>query len=150
MTELTFSAGIIPFRKNKNGALEFFLGHPGGPFFENIDYWTFLKGGVKDGEDWFDAAVREFNEESGVDLSGIASDRFIPLGSVQQNASKVVAAFGLEYPYIKAENCRSNLTEEGFPEINRYRWMIYDELKDRVHDTHLVFYRTLTDLHEDC
>ena len=31
---MEYSSGIIPFRKNKNGEIEFFVGHPGGVGWE--------------------------------------------------------------------------------------------------------------------
>ena len=59
------SAGIIPY-KIEDGNVKFFLGHPGGM---ERPYYAYLKGEVKDGEPENEAAIREFCEESGVDLS---------------------------------------------------------------------------------
>lgn len=38
------SCGIIPFRKNESGEMEFFLGHPGGNWGNQRELWMFLKG----------------------------------------------------------------------------------------------------------
>ena len=64
---MSTSAGIIPYRIN-NGHIEFFVGHPGGPYWKNNPYYAFLKGGLEEGEDSFMAAIREFKEESGLSL----------------------------------------------------------------------------------
>ena len=139
------SAGIIPFRDNEEGILEFFVGHPGG--WDKRDYWGFLKGGIEEGEDIVDAAIREFKEESGLNMIDCDSFLLIPLGNVRQNPNKTVEAFGLYYPYILPSECHSNLTEDGVtPEIDKYRWMTYEELKDKTHPTHLRFYKLLTNM----
>lgn len=139
------SAGLIPFRKNKNNELEFFVGHPGGQSWN--PYWAFLKGGINEGENAFDAALREFGEESGVIFKDVTPEDVISLGSVQQNRHKIVTAFGIEFPHINPEDCFSNLCEDGVtPEIDKYKWMTYAELKDVTHKKHLVFYQQLLDL----
>lgn len=147
---MKYSAGIIPFRVNKNNEMEFFVGHPGGERWKNIDYWTFLKGGTEGNEHWIDAAIREFKEETGLSMEDCQSGYLIPLGSVLQNPRKTAIAFGLEYPNINPDKCHSNLTEDGkTPEIDRYRWMTYKELENRTHETHLIFYQKLLKRNED-
>ena len=61
------SAGLVAYRV-RNGALEVFLAHPGGPFFVHKDagHWTIPKGEVEPGEDLLTAAIREFHEEIGI------------------------------------------------------------------------------------
>lgn len=140
------SCGIIPFRKNGNGEMEFFLGHPGGNHPRQENLWMFLKGAVEDGEDWADTALREFGEESGMDMGGIEKNELIPLGSVQQNPHKVAVAFGLNRGDIDEKNCFSNNTEEGFPEIDRYRWMTYEEVCKFTHPAHISFFDRLTEI----
>ena len=63
---MKYSAGIIPFRVNKNNEMEFFVGHPGGERWKNIDYWAFLKGGTQGDEHWVHAAIRAFKEANGI------------------------------------------------------------------------------------
>lgn len=146
MSDLTYSAGIIPFRRCIDGELEFFLGHPGGLAFKYVEYWTYLKGRINEGETWLEAAIREFKEESGIDLSDVDPNSFIPLGSLYQNVSKVVIAFAIEKGDIEPDDCHSNLTEEGTPEIDRYRWFPFRELEDSVHDNHLPFYDKIVEI----
>src|SRR5207247_2381562 len=65
--ELMKSAGLLLYRW-KDGALEVLLAHPGGPFWAKRDAgaWTIPKGEIGEGEEAFDAARREFREETGL------------------------------------------------------------------------------------
>ena len=127
---MKYSAGIIPFRKNEDNVMEFFLGHPGGRMWECIDYWAFLKGGVEKNESW-------------------QSEMLIPLGTTLQNPKKTVIAYALHYPNIIPDNCHSNMADNGLnPEIDKYRWMTYKELESRTHETHLIFYKKIIELDE--
>lgn len=141
---MDYSAGIIPFRKNDNGNVEFFVGHPGGTGWEWRDYWAYLKGGVEGDETWEDTAWREFNEESGLNLNEELKKNLIPLGTSKQNKHKIVIAYGLYYPNIDPSKCFSNLADNGVtPEIDRYAWFTLDELKERTHPMHIEFYKQI-------
>jgi len=61
------SAGLLMYRFRKE-ELQVLLAHPGGPFFTNKDQgaWTIPKGEIEPGEELFEAAKREFQEETGV------------------------------------------------------------------------------------
>jgi predicted NUDIX family NTP pyrophosphohydrolase len=61
------AAGILPFRR-RNGQIEVLLLHLAGPFWAHKDTWHFPKGELEEGEDWLEAARREFHEEIGVPL----------------------------------------------------------------------------------
>ena len=146
---MKYSAGIIPFRENEDGKLEFFVGHPGGIGWRNREYWAYLKGQVEDGEDWATAAVREFKEESGLDMEDCPSDLLIPLGTSLQNPKKTVIAYGLHYPNIDPSKCQSNMADNGLcREIDAYRWMTYERLRPVTHEAHLTFYETLIEMHD--
>ena len=84
------SAGLLMCRKNHR-KLEFFLIHPGGPFFakKNEGSWSIPKGLPEEDEDLLATAIREFSEETGLK----ASPPFHPLGSVTQKGGKVVYAW---------------------------------------------------------
>ena len=141
---MKYSAGIIPFRVNSNNELEFFVGHPGGIGWRNKEYWSYLKGGVEDGENYVTAAIREFKEESGLSMEDCESQMLIPLGTSLQNPKKTVIAYGLHYPNINPNDCHSNMADNGLnPEIDAYRWFTYEELKKYTHPAHLIFYETL-------
>ncbi|HEY1963078.1 MAG TPA: NUDIX domain-containing protein, partial [Rhizomicrobium sp.] len=75
------SAGLLLWRRNGN-AFEFFLVHPGGPFWKNKDAgaWTIPKGIIEPNEDPLIAARREFKEETGFDING----DFVDLGTFKQ------------------------------------------------------------------
>jgi predicted NUDIX family NTP pyrophosphohydrolase len=87
------SAGLLLFR-HTHGQLEVFLVHPGGPFWKNRDAgaWSIPKGLVAPGEEPLDAARRELTEETGITVSG----PFLPLGTVQQKAGKLIHAWACE------------------------------------------------------
>lgn len=122
-----FSAGILIYRLRN--ALEVLLVHPGGPFWRNKDIgaWQIPKGLVGPDEEPAAAALREFEEETGIALTGIPE----PLCRVRQAGGKWVEAFVLEAE-IDADAIISNSFEiewpprsgqiRSFPEIDRARW----------------------------
>ena len=75
------SAGILMYRNSPAGP-EYFLVHPGGPFWKNKDTgaWSIPKGQFEDGEDPLKTAQREFQEETGLSVEG----EFIELKPVRQ------------------------------------------------------------------
>ena len=87
------SAGILLYRITKEEP-EFFLVHPGGPFWINKDAgaWSIPKGEYSDNEGALTAAVREFEEETGKKLFG----DFIALTPIIQKAGKQVHAWAIE------------------------------------------------------
>jgi predicted NUDIX family NTP pyrophosphohydrolase len=87
------SAGILLFRK-MNKILEVFLVHPGGPYWQKKDdgAWSIPKGEFVDGEEPLKAAKREFEEETGIKISG----DFIELNPIKQKSGKVVFAWAIE------------------------------------------------------
>lgn len=147
---MLFSAGIIPYRFNKNGEMEFFLGHPGGNHWYNGNLWMFLKGCTIGDENWKDTAWREFSEESNVTLPEELKEKLIPLGSVIQNRHKTTIAFGLEFGDIDAEKCHSNIADDGSCyEIDAYEWMNFKKVKEVTHPSHIGFYEQLIKIYDD-
>lgn len=149
MQNIVSSAGIIPYRI-KNDKVEFFVGHPGGPYWTGEPYFAMLKGCVEVGENLVEAAKREFEEESGIKIP--ASKKLHCLGTIQQNSVKMVTAYAIHMD-IDLSRCRSNMCEMEYPyhsgefiecpEIDEYAWMTYDELKDHTTKSHLEFYREI-------
>lgn len=122
------AAGALMYRV-RDGALEVYLAHPGGPFFSRKDdgVWTIPKGEVEPGEDLKAAARREFREEIGLDPDG----PMIELGSIRQRSGKIVHGWAFEAPPTFDESewpssvsfqlewpPRSGRTVE-FPEVDR-------------------------------
>jgi predicted NUDIX family NTP pyrophosphohydrolase len=106
------SAGLLLYRF-KDSELQFFIVHPGGPFFKKKDegYWSIPKGEIDNGEDLLSTAIRETKEETGIEANG----EFIQLGSITQKGGKVVHAWGVEYPNQNEPVIRSNTFQMEFP-----------------------------------
>ena len=137
------SAGIIPY-KFVDGEILFFLGHPGGPMNAKRNYWALLKGTMENGEDSLDTAIREFQEESGLELDGSAKERLWLVGTVKQRSDKIVTAYAMEVDDIDCEKCHSNLVQgENFPEMDRYRWLTIEEVRGVVSKTNRWFYEEI-------
>jgi predicted NUDIX family NTP pyrophosphohydrolase len=123
------SAGILLFRQ-RDGGPEVLLIKPGGPFWRNRDIgaWMIPKGMVERGEAPAEAALREFEEETGTRLSAVP----FPLASVRQAGGKIVEAFAVEGD-LDSTAIRSIDFEiewpprsgrrERFPEAAEARWM---------------------------
>jgi predicted NUDIX family NTP pyrophosphohydrolase len=123
------SAGLLLYRL-REGRLEVFIAHMGGPFWASKDEgsWSIVKGEYEDDEDPFEAACREFEEETG---STAPAGRALELGEIRQSGGKRVVAWGIEGDFDPA-NLRSNtFTLEWprgsgrlreFPEIDRAEW----------------------------
>jgi len=80
--------------RRQNEKLEFFLIHPGGPYWKKQDRgaWGIPKGEVHKEEKLINAAKREFFEETGIKPKG----SFITLGKVRQKSGKIVHAWAFE------------------------------------------------------
>jgi predicted NUDIX family NTP pyrophosphohydrolase len=132
------SAGLLMYRF-REGVLEVFLVHPGGPFWAKKDLgaWSLPKGEFDPEEDALAAARREFFEETGFPAEG----EFIPLTPLKQPGGKMISAwafggdcdpgavqsntFTLEWPP------RSGKHQE-FPEIDRAGWFTLEEAKVKI------------------
>ena len=79
--------------RERGGALEVLLVHPGGPFWRNKDIgaWTIPKGEIEPGEEPLETARREFKKELGLEVDG----PFLGLGQIRQKAGKIVHAWAV-------------------------------------------------------
>ncbi len=123
------SAGILLFRQREGGT-EVLLIKPGGPFWRNKDAgaWMIPKGKIEPGEAAAEAALREFEEETGTRLTAVP----FPLTRVRQAGGKIVEAFAVE-GNLDCDAIRSNDFEvewpprsgkrELYPEVEQARWM---------------------------
>jgi predicted NUDIX family NTP pyrophosphohydrolase len=123
------SAGILLYRIKQEGP-EVLLVHPGGPFWKNKDEgaWSIPKGECSEGDDLEAEARREFQEETGLEVSG----RLQPLSPQRQRSGKLVHAWAVEGdadPAVLRSNTfvvewppRSGRMQS-FPEVDRAEWL---------------------------
>lgn len=92
-TTVKRSAGLLLYRV-REGRLEVFLAHPGGPFWakKDLGVWSIPKGEIDEGEDPLETARREFGEETGFRPGGV----FRELEPVRQRSGKIVYAWAVE------------------------------------------------------
>ncbi len=139
------SSGLLLFRR-RNGALEIFLAHPGGPFWSRRDdgAWTIPKGIVNEGEDLLDGARREFFEETGIEPRG----PYIQLGAIRQKAGKTVHGWAWEGD-ADASTIKSNLSQSewprgsgkfvSYPEVDRCEWFDADVARTKMNPAQAAF-----------
>ena len=106
------SAGVLLYRRGTSG-LEVLIAHPGGPLWANRDdgAWSIPKGQIEGDEDPRTAAVREFAEETGLDVGG---EELRGLGEVTLKSGKVVIGFAVEGD-LDPDELHSNLFEMEWP-----------------------------------
>jgi len=117
--------------RRRGGNLEFFLVHPGGPFFARKDEgaWTIPKGEALPDEDLSVRARIEFTEEIGFEPIG----DLVSLGWVRQKGGKTVYAWAFEGELPADFTIHSNTFElewpprsgkrQTFPEVDRGEWL---------------------------
>jgi predicted NUDIX family NTP pyrophosphohydrolase len=129
------SAGILIYRK-KNGKIQVFLVHPGGPFWKNKDLnsWSIPKGEIENEEDIKNTAIRELEEETGIVLTDEDKEKIFYLGEVKSK-NKIVYVFALEKDLGDEIKIKSNLvkTEFGeFPEIDKGEYFDLGVAKEKL------------------
>lgn len=123
------SAGLLLYRE-KRETIEVLLVHPGGPFWAKKDEgaWSIPKGEIESGEDPYQVARREFEEELG---SPPPTTEPIPLGSVIQRSGKVVHGWACEGDFDPDRLVSNTFSTEWpprsgriseFPEVDRAAW----------------------------
>jgi len=143
------SAGLLMYRK-RGGILEFFLVHPGGPFFvkKDIGVWGIPKGEIHEGEDVLATAQREFEEETGFKAKGA----FHPLTPVTQKGGKIVQAWAFEGDCDPKKMKSNTFTmewppssgrQQQFPEVDRAGWFTINEAKRIINPAQISFLEEL-------
>lgn len=132
------SAGLLMYRM-REGELEVFLAHPGGPFWMNKDMgaWSIPKGEYLETEDPLEAARREFQEETGFTAEG----PFLELDEIKQTGGKVVTAWAFD-GNCNPTDLKSNFCEMAWPprsqklikipEIDRGEWFSIAGAQGRI------------------
>ena len=134
------SAGVLLFRRDTGGRVEVLIGHMGGPFWarKHERAWSVPKGEHPPEEEPWDAARREFVEETGLPLP---DGEPVPLGTVRQSGGKEVTVwavdgdldaaaavsntFSLEWP-------RGSGRVQEFPELDRFAWVAVDAAREML------------------
>lgn len=141
------SAGILLYR-NRGEELEYFIIHPGGPFWKNkeINSWSIPKGGVEEDEDLLVTAKREFCEETGNEIE--FDSECIELSSVKLKSGKVIHAFAF-YKDIDFKEIKSNFFEmefptgsgvlRSFPEVDKGGWFNKKQCEELLNKTQYNF-----------
>ena len=141
------SAGLLLYRHRPDGGIEVLLAHPGGPVWAKRDEgaWTVPKGEFHEGEQAWDVARREFEEETG---NPPPDGDPLALGEIRQKGGKFVEAWALEgdldpatahsntFPFQWPPRSGRWIT---IPEIDRVEWFAPDEARRRIKDTQVPF-----------
>lgn len=147
------SSGLLMY-KIVNDDPNVFLVHPGGPFFKNKDegWWTIPKGLPEPGESLLEAAVREFNEETGI----VAVEPYIDLGFIKQKGGKTVYAWAFAGDWDPSTGIKCNTFEmpwppksttiKTFPEIDKAEWMSIDLAQSKINKQQIPFLERLLNL----
>lgn len=144
------AAGLLMCRKHQ-GELEYFLVHPGGPYYQkkNEGWWSIPKGIPEPNEkDMLAVACREFQEETGI----VPSPPFFELGSIKQKGGKTVHAWAFIGDWSPEQGINSNEFEiewppasgrrQKFPEADKGAWMNLEEASHMIKDTQRPFLQT--------
>src|SRR6056297_1209843 len=138
------SAGIFMYRFREM-KLQVFLVHPGGPFWARKDKaaWSIPKGEFDDLEAPLEAAKREFQEETGMPVTG----DFINLGEIKQPGRKIIYVWAVEGDCDPAA-IKSNTFEmqwppnsgkyKSFPEVDRAGWFSLGAAREKLHKGQVV------------
>lgn len=131
MVKKNASAGLVIYRRMQGAEfpIEFFLVHPGGPYWTRKDdgAWSIPKGEIEMGENLLAAAKRETQEETGFAVRG----RFLRLPPVRQPSGKLVHPWAVEADVDPADLKPGTFEMEwpprsgrlaSFPEVDRAAW----------------------------
>jgi len=143
--KLVQSAGLLMCRQQLD--LEFFLIHPGGPFWQrkNEGAWTIPKGLAENSEDLLQTAEREFYEETGI----VPCSPFYPLGTARMKSGKIINAWAFEGSWNPEDGIVSNYIDIEFPprskkfisipEADRGEWMKMEKASTMINQAQVIF-----------
>jgi predicted NUDIX family NTP pyrophosphohydrolase len=111
--------------------VEVLLAHPGGPFWvrKDLGAWSVPKGEYSEDDDPFEAARREFGEETGFE---IPESEVLDLGELAQPSGKRVWVWAVEGDVDPAAAVSNTFELEWpkgsgefreFPEVDRLEWV---------------------------
>ena len=146
------SAGILLYRRISSET-EFLLAHPGGPFWKSKDLasWSIPKGEFTNEENALDAAIREFQEETGLLLKGV----FTELKPVKLKSGKIIYAWACEQDF-DTESLVSNTFEMewppksgkfiSIPEVDEARWFNYEAAATHINERQKMLLEELIEI----
>lgn len=148
------SAGVLVFRRRREGDVEVLLGHLGGPFWARRDTaaWSVPKGEPLPDEEPQQTARREFEEELGLP---VPEGPWLDLGEVRQSGGKTVHVWALEGDVdpeqvvpgtFEMEWPPGSGQRQHFPELDRVAWFDLAEGRDRLVRGQGAFLDRLRDL----
>lgn len=129
----TISAGIIAYFFDKDSKqFKFLMAHPGGPYFKNVKNYGFPKGQNEPNESLKETAIREFKEETGLDID------YLRLKTCIENVTKQKNVYYFLYPMDEiwdTSKMHSNQFylekfQDSFPELDDYKYVPLENLKD--------------------
>ncbi len=139
------SAGILVYKKEDN-KIKVFLSHMGGPYWENkkLHCWSIPKGEQDKNEDILETAKREFQEETGLEVT----EELTFLGSTKVSNNKLVTIFYTSQDLDESKT-KSNYFElewpphsgniNKYPEMDKSEWIELEEAKDLILENQLFF-----------
>jgi predicted NUDIX family NTP pyrophosphohydrolase len=140
------SAGLLMIRK-RNAVQEFFLIHPGGPYYQNKHFgvWSIPKGLPENTEDLLQSAIREFQEETGI----TPIPPYFPLETTRLKSGKVIHAWAFYGDWNESQGIISNTFPMEWPprskkiiqvpEADKATWAPYNEACQLIHPAQIVF-----------
>jgi predicted NUDIX family NTP pyrophosphohydrolase len=148
-----FSAGILVFRY-QSSQVEVLLAHPGGPYWAKKDNgsWSIIKGEYGQDEKAFDAAKREFKEETSHDAP---DSEYLDLGETKRKDGKNIRTWAVESDFDTTK-FKSNTFEiewppksgkmMEYPENDRAEWFSLDEAIVKINKDQIVFLKRLAEI----
>ena len=127
------SAGIIAYYFDKDSKqFKFLVAQPGGPYFKNIENYGFPKGHQERNESLKETAIREFKEETGLDID------YLRLNICIENITKKKNVYYFLYPMDKIWNTSLMYSnhfyiekfQQSFPEIDDYKYIPLEDLEE--------------------
>jgi predicted NUDIX family NTP pyrophosphohydrolase len=137
------------------------IAHPGGPYYSKKEngYWSIPKGVIHDGEDGWHCALREFKEETNLELpKHLKKKDAFDLGEIVQKSGKIVRAWAVEMDTDDISNFKCNTFKmewppnsgiiEEFPEMDKVKYCEPEEaLKLLKYEQHYFVDKLIT---EEC
>ena len=115
------SSGILVYRII-NGEIQVLLGKNGGPRWlkRSVGAWNIPKGHIEEGENLLDGAIREFMEETSLNIDIGDITEKIYLGTSKTSSGKIVHIFAINHDYANSPETfkveiSSNMCETEWP-----------------------------------